>query len=62
MNIVPISDKTPACYGVMCPEHKQCARYHLVDNAPHGQQFIATCEHGRERPLFVQHRPEEVAA
>ncbi|WKB53002.1 hypothetical protein [Eleftheria terrae] len=53
MNVVPITPTTPACFGVMCQRHAECARYHLIDNAPHDQLRIASCEQGPERPLFV---------
>lgn len=64
MTIIPITDQTPACFGVMCPKHKDCEHWHLVDNAPATQIFIGTCDkHGTgDRPKFLQHQPEEVAA
>ena len=49
-----------ACFGVMCPQHKRCARYHAVEGAGAGQSFIATCDvRGTgERPLFASvHSP-----
>lgn len=53
MNITPITDKAPACYGVLCPQHGQCGRYAAVE-ATSPDQTIATCDDGRaERPLFI---------
>lgn len=43
-----------ACYGVMCPQHANCQRYHAVNGAPQGTKFIGTCsETGESRPLFL---------
>ena len=53
MNIAPITNKNPACFGVMCPNHGQCARYHMVDGKPAGQTVIGTCERDGARPLFL---------
>jgi len=41
----------PACYGVMCPRHHECARYAAVDGAGWAMQFIGTCGDGL--PMFV---------
>lgn len=53
MNITPITATTPSCFGVMCPNHSKCQRYHLIDGAPAHQQRIGTCDDNGERPLFV---------
>jgi hypothetical protein len=42
-----------ACFGVLCPAHETCARYHAVESAP--MRFIASCFHeGDNFPLYVQ--------
>jgi hypothetical protein len=48
-----ISIKTAtACFGVNCPQHCLCARYHAVDGATHVD--IGTCvKPDGSRPLFV---------
>jgi hypothetical protein len=49
---------TPACFGVMCPRHKDCQRYAAVENAPHTQQRIGTCDPSLTTfPLFAQKGP-----
>lgn len=53
MTIQPITDTTPACYGVCCPMHGQCARYAAIETAS-TVHIIATCEDAGERPLFSQ--------
>ncbi len=59
MNITPITDSTPACYGICCPKHGQCARYQAVE-APTTVSVIATCLDGAgDRPLFVEQISEE---
>lgn len=60
-NIVPITDTTPACFGVCCSLHKQCARYHAVDGMADSSHAIDSCEDGVSRPLFVLHQVEAVA-
>ena len=53
MNVMPITDKTPACFGVVCPEHHRCSRYAMVESTPI-DQTIATCSTGGDdRPLFL---------
>ncbi len=55
MNITPITETTPACFGVACEKHGQCARYIAIDGAPAHQQRIGHCtptEHSA-RPLFI---------
>lgn len=52
MTIHPITPETPACYGLMCPLHPECARYAAVEGSP--AVTIGTCEEQGERPLFVQ--------
>lgn len=41
----------PACYGVMCQRHHECARYAAVDGAGGAMQFIGTC--GSGWPMFI---------
>jgi hypothetical protein len=42
-----------ACFGVCCPNHRDCARYHAVEASPAGGT-IATCDAGRGQfPAFV---------
>lgn len=55
MTITPITDKSPACYGVACSLHQLCARYAAVDNMPAGVAVIGTCETSEHaRPLFAE--------
>lgn len=63
MTIKPITNTTPACFGVCCPKHGQCARYAAAEGA-HGADAIATCDDNGtgERPLFLELQREEVAA
>ena len=57
MNVMPITDKTPACFGVVCPLHHRCRRYSLVEATP-VDQTIATCTtDGDDRPLFLALEP-----
>lgn len=65
MNVRAI-DKTnpsaPACFGVCCPRHGDCARYAAAEG-PAGQHAIATCNGcgEGERPLFLARKAEEAA-
>jgi hypothetical protein len=63
MTIKPITDTTPACFGVCCPQHGQCARYAAVESA-WGADSIATCDDDGtgQRPLFLQLQREEAEA
>ena len=56
MNITPITENTPHCYGVLCPVHAECARYHAVNGAIGSPHTVATCRDMTtgELPLFVQ--------
>lgn len=56
MTITPITDKTPACFGVVCEKHGQCQRYANVEaSEPHNT--IGTCvEHDGSRPLFIERK------
>lgn len=61
MSITPRTDTMPACYGVLCPKHAACARYHAVEQTSmnHTQ---ATCDDGQGgRPMFVEQKKEEAA-
>lgn len=55
MSIQPITDTTPACFGVCCPKHAQCARYEAAEGVQ-GASAIATCDDNGDgsRPLFLQ--------
>ena len=55
MDITPITDKIPACFGVCCERHAQCARYQAVEGAALSSAHIGYCEPDErgERPLFV---------
>lgn len=61
MTIQPITETTPACFGVCCPVHGKCARYQAAEGAQ-GATAIATCDDNGDgsRPLFRQ--AEEVEA
>lgn len=51
MSIIPITPTEPACFGVVCPMHEHCARYHAAEGTP--LHTIDSCQQGDERPLFV---------
>jgi hypothetical protein len=55
MTITRITDTTPVCYGVMCEQHADCARYRAVDRMPSDAIAIGTCgvPPATERPLFI---------
>lgn len=62
MSIIPITASTPACYGICCPQHGQCARYDALEGSDPVLATIATCMDGAgERPLFVQLQTEEAS-
>ena len=53
MNIYPIGPAVPACYGVLCPQRKDCQRYHLVESTE-VDKTISTCAGADgSRPHFV---------
>lgn len=56
MNIQLITPDSPGCFGVLCEDHGQCARYQAVDGAPAHLPRIGTCDdHGDgQRPLFIK--------
>ena len=59
MTITAITEKTPACYGVCCPQHHECQRYAAVEGTS-VHDTIATCDDGKGgRPLFVQVKSTE---
>lgn len=61
VTVTPISDEHPACLGVMCPEHGQCRRYHLVERVG-SWNAIGTCHtDGDEYPLFLPVVTKEAA-
>lgn len=43
----------PACFGVACPNHNKCTRYHAVEHS--FMPAMATCDdHGTgEHPEFI---------
>jgi hypothetical protein len=51
MNIQPITEKT-LCFGIMCPQHAQCARYNAVDGS-HPDTQLGSCLDGKEYSLFL---------
>ena len=51
----------PACFGVACPVHGQCARYAAVNRSQADAGTMATCQLGTTFPLFVKIDREEVA-
>ena len=58
MTIHPITDTRPACYGVQCPQHAECARYAAVEGSSWADT-IGTCDDGEGgRPLFVAQETE----
>lgn len=61
MTIEPITDTRPACYGVQCPVHADCARYAAVESTSWAQT-IGTCDDGQGgRPRFVPIKQEQEA-
>lgn len=54
MTIRPITPSSPACYGVCCERHHECARYAAVETAG-PDDTVATCQDGAgARPWFVR--------
>ncbi len=51
----------PACYGVACPAHEHCARYHAAEGRP--RDTIPTCAdaHG-VRTLYLRTERAPAAA
>lgn len=59
MSIQPITDSTPACYGVCCAKHARCSRYAAVEHSDGHTVTIASCSTGAaEFPLFVERKAE----
>lgn len=55
MNIIPITKESPACFGVLCQVHAECARYHAVEQSGEDPyHVIGMCSETQERPLFVR--------
>jgi hypothetical protein len=52
----------PACFGVLCPLHSQCARYAAVSVSQADPNTLATCLEGERFPLFVAIEKPESAA
>lgn len=54
VNIQPITPKAPACFGLCCELHNQCARYHAIEGMPDSSIAIDSCSGMGEgpRPLF----------
>ena len=57
MNVIPISESAPACYGICCPTHGLCARYDAVETTSM-DHTIPTCEDLGKYPLFVELKKE----
>lgn len=58
MNITHITNEAPACYGICCPKHGQCARYEAVETTSM-DHTISTCEDAAgQRPLFIDVKQE----
>lgn len=54
MSITTINNERPACYGVACAQHGECARYLAVEHTLEIHTMGTCDEHGRgERPMFV---------
>ena len=47
----------PACFGVACPKHAECARYHAIETAP--AVTIDSCQRGNTWPMFIQRKEAE---
>lgn len=61
MTITPITPTHPACLGVMCPQHKDCQRYHLVETIG-SWNAIGTCHtDADEYPHFLPIASKEPA-
>lgn len=58
MNISPITDATPACYGICCPQRRNCARYEAVESSPIDHTIASCGAGGEELPLFVPMKKE----
>jgi hypothetical protein len=57
----PIQPAEPACFGVCCPSHGRCERYHAVEKRPCDEAVLETCIDGTGAfPLFLPIRPIEV--
>lgn len=52
MNILPITNEHPACYGMLCPRRTTCRRYELVETSPEANT-ISHCVEGQEFPLYL---------
>ena len=50
----------PACFGVTCQAHGECARYAAVNRSQADAGTMATCQRGTTFPLFVKIDREEV--
>lgn len=63
MTVQPITPHLPACFGVCCPQHADCARYAAVERMTDAYA-IATCDDEGigSRPLFQQRPHQEQPA
>lgn len=53
MNITPITDTNPACFGAQCPKRAECNRYAAVEGTC-WSNTLPTCDDGQGgRPMFV---------
>lgn len=62
MTIAKITETTPACYGVTCPQHGRCARYAAVEHTPVDHTIATCCDAAGARPLFVELKAERTAS
>ena len=47
----------PACFGVACQKHAECARYHAIETAP--AVTIDSCQRRNTWPMFIQRKQAE---
>lgn len=47
----------PACHGIACLSHSQCARWHAVQGSEADHNTMGTCLDGDHYPEFVAHKP-----
>lgn len=59
---IPIAPPRPACFGVMCPLHGECARYLAVNGTQADAKTIGTCHTPIGYPQFQQVAPLTVRA
>jgi hypothetical protein len=52
-DIRTVTATAPACFGVLCPFHRNCARYAAVALSQADPDTLLTCAEGEHFPLFV---------